>query len=238
MKKILYIIITSLFALNAKSQTIDSAVNPMSTSVIYDSIYGFNPLLINGINNFNTYLQTEGHQYFNSKEFSSGSITIKNHQFQNCLLNYDVYNQQVYLEYTDKHGATNMLKLSNAWIDEFTLQKDTFRLESFKNYDRSIFQVIGKKNVQILFAWKKEYKLNSTQSTSTYLFTEPTKVSYIKINDNIVRFKNNRSFIKSFNSSVQSNIKQYLKTNKISISSASTETLVSLVNYCNNIIAP
>lgn len=237
MKKSLFLIVLIAFftSNNTLCQHIDSTIIENQSSVFFDSIYGINPTIINGIGNSINYYKANGHPYLYSKEYEKGTVTIKNSKFLNCSLNYDIYHQKIYLIYTNQFGSSNTIELSNAWIDGFSLGLNNFKILSFNDYKTNIFQVLGDDNIQILFLWSKEYKLNNMQTSYPYFFTDPKRISFVKIYDRTFKFHNNRSFVKAFDPKFQGSIKSYMRQHRISLSTDTNEKLLGLINYCNNI---
>ena len=64
------------------------------------AIYGLDPLLYNGrIYTFNLSKETIGHPFMHSQNYESGDVVIRNEKFEDVLLNYDIYNQELILIY-------------------------------------------------------------------------------------------------------------------------------------------
>lgn len=237
-KHIVFIVIaTLLLPHKIFSQSIISVNTETQPSTFFDSIYGANPNLVNGIGNKVNYYRADGHPFLYSKDYSKGSISIKNTNFNNCLLNYNIYNQCIYLMYSNQFGSTNTVELSNAWIDGFSIGENNFKILSFDDYQNRIFEEIGDGEHKILYFWSKEYKLNTLQASLPYFFTDPMRESFVKVDGKIHKYKNNRTFVKAFDPDLQINIKTYLRQHKINVAHASNESLRHLINYCNNLIS-
>lgn len=232
------IITTVLLSIKTKCQDTDKLFDNFVYNSHIDSVCGNNPILLNGCYSELKYYRSSGHQYIYSEEFIQGSITLNNNIFLNCYLNYDILNQRVFINYIDRIGSRNIIELSNAWIKEFVLGTKRFEILKENNNSKKIFQTIGNGSIQILYFWRKEYKMDNFQTTSPYYFTDPIKQCYIKINDQLYPFKNNRQFVKALKDNYKDPVKKYLKANNLNIALASYENLVDLINYCNNLIVP
>jgi hypothetical protein len=198
-----------------------------------DSVYGLDPWLYNGkLYNPNVFQHAKGNPYFMDKQFVSGSIKINNIIYPRLELNYDIYNQKLLLNYTDLHGATQIIEISPSWLQAFIMSNYTFRLIRNHQYPTRIYQVLEGDSVSILYYWKKDYKLDDTfTSGSTYAFSEPIRIKYVKIGDELYGYKNNREFVKSFDVSVQMSVNKYLKNNRIKVKKAPDKTMMAFLQF-------
>jgi hypothetical protein len=115
-----------------------------ATSPEFDRIYGPDPLLYNG-KKYIYFLPpgTGGHQFLAQPEFTEGEVIIKQIRFSRVSLNYDIYNQQLLLEYPDETGANGIIEVSKAWLDGFHLAGMDFIMHDFGDKPR-FYQVLGK----------------------------------------------------------------------------------------------
>lgn len=214
--------------------------NPIADTIIIDGRYnaqfGLDGTLINGKKYQAYYSSTAGHQFYRTGNFTKGSLTIKGIKFENCLINYDIFNQLVILKYNDAFGSENIIELSRAWLDDFVLENTYFKVINLDEVTQKIFQVIGEGEVVCFYYWKKIHKLNSMQSSTNYSFSEPQRTSFVMIKGHIFEYKNNRSFIKRFTPENRDLVKSYLKRNKIKVMKASDAIVEQLINYCNKSI--
>ena len=157
------------------------------------SIYGLDPLLYNGRNySFSLSYETVGHPFIHTKNYEPGYVVIRDNKFEDILLNYDIYNQEIILKYQDIHGANNLIKLSKAWLRMFYLRNNEFVLMETEDGQQGFFQVIGSESLKVLYSWQKTMSLSNVAGKSNYQFSEPVKTMYLFNNGDFYRFRNNK----------------------------------------------
>jgi hypothetical protein len=199
-----------------------------------DKVYGLDPALYNG-RRYIFFLppNTTGNQYLEGPHFEKGEVRIRSVIYNDLELNFDVYNQQLILQYKDNIGAVNLLIVSDAWLESFSFKGLNFELISSQDTLKRIFQVLGTGPYRILYHWKKELNLESFQGSQNHMFTNPKKEMNLQSGNQILRFLNNKSFYSLFESDKRIAIKGYLRKNKIKVKKASDQIMTGLVNYCN-----
>lgn len=202
----------------------------------FDSKYGLDPILYNGKDyTFFVSSSIEGHQFFESKEFSEGSLTIKGNEYKNLNLNYDIYNQQILLKYENINGVLNIIEISKAWLKSFRINGFYFELKTTKDNSSQIFQVIGNDNVKMLIKWQKSMKLETGTVSAHYSFTKPNRKIFLQIDSELYQVKSKRALLKLFNEMEQISIKKYLKKHKIKLKKASIQQMKKFISFCNTI---
>lgn len=200
------------------------------------SIYGLDPLLHNGRNySFSLSHETVGHPFIQTQNYEPGYVVIRNERFEDILLNYDIYNQELILKYQDIHGALKFIKLSKAWLRKFYLHDDEFVLMETENRQKSFFQVIGHDGLEVLYKWQKKMSLSMQTGNTNYQFSEPVKTMYLSKNGEFYRFRNNKSFIAYFDPGKRDSVKKYLTENSINVKKASDEKMLNLITFCSHI---
>jgi len=200
-----------------------------------DRVYGLDPLLYNG-KKYTYFLPsgTGGNQFLFSTDYFTGEVTIKGKSFEGITLNYDIYNQQLLLQYASETGAFNIIEISKAWLESFRLGNLEFQCLSFDN-DPHFYQVLGDGPFYILYYWRKELRLNNSYGAKNFTFTPSMKSQYVFIGDKLQPFRNNRSLISLFDPGHKSEIKNYIYRNRIKIKNASDQTMTELINYIGNL---
>jgi hypothetical protein len=205
-------------------------------TVSQDPIYGFDPLLYNGVTySFFPKPGTGGSQYLFKEFDANGSISLRGITFEGLILNYDVFNQQLVLKYTNSSGATNLIAISAAWLEGFELNGSHFETFAKADTNKSIFQVLGFGHDKILFYFGKELLLDSFKSNSNHYFSEARKNMFVFTGEKMTGFNSNRGFIRCFDSKKNDEIKKYLRKNKVQVKKASDRQMVELINYCNTL---
>ena len=200
-----------------------------------DKVYGLNPLLHNGIK-YTFYLPpgTGSHQYLQSPDYFTGSVTIKEVTFEGITLNYDIYNQQLLLKYMDEKGAFNIIEVSKSWLKEFHLGNKYFIYMDFGN-GKNFYQVLGKNRVKLLYHWFKFLKLDMGTNSGNFTFTPAIKSSYILKDNELRPFRNKRGLIEILGQQHKKEIKRFMRQNGIKLKKASEEEMTELINYLGDL---
>jgi hypothetical protein len=201
-----------------------------------DSIYGLDPVLYNGkLYTSRLPANIKGHPYLASPDFKTGYVIIKDQKFDNILLNYDIYNQELLLNYQDIAGSTRIILISKSWLNGFGLPDKKFGFIPGNDGQKRIFQVIGNDTLKVLFYWEKELSLSRQTGNTDYYFSDPVKIMYLCGNTGLYRFRNNRNFSDYFSPDKKNKIASYIRENRINVRKAPDTIMLLLVSYCNNI---
>ena len=213
-----------------------SCVSAQQLKTRVDDVYGFDPSLYNGRQyTFFPPANTGGNQYFSSVRFEKGSVTIRNVTYNGLALNYDIYNQQLILEYKNNLDAPSLIILSDAWLKSFSYNGSNFEIISSQDTLKRIYQVLGTGPDRILYYWKKKLNLDSYQGTKNYFFSSAIKEMNLYSGNKILRYWNNKIFCSLFETEKKTAIKEYLRKKKINIKKASDQIMTDLISYCNTL---
>jgi hypothetical protein len=193
------------------------------------------PTLINGKQYVFNVFQVEGHQFLGNENFIKGTLTLKGETYHNLDLRYDIYNQELTLRFTNQFESQKIIIVSNAWLTGFTMGDKKFELIDDENGTKRIYQTLGTGNVRVIYSWKKDLRLNT--SNGLYSFTRPFRGSYILIDDIKHQYLTNRGFAKVFGENISPMVKKYLRQNRIKVAKADDLVIEELINYCNSIQA-
>lgn len=213
-----------------------NVLEAQKTKYDFDPIYGLDPILYNGKDySFFVSSSIEGHQFFESKDYSKGALTIKGNEYENLNLNYDIYNRQILLKYNDAKGVVNIVEISKAWLESFKINGYYFELMKSGDSTQMIFQVVGDEGIRILINWQKSMKLKTESVSSYYFFSKPQRSVYVLNNNELTKVRRKRDFLSVFNTEAQIDIKKYLKQQKIKLKKASIPEMEDLMKYCNTL---
>jgi hypothetical protein len=197
------------------------------------SVNNLDPVLING-KKYDFYSHNiNGHQFLNDNSFSEGEVTINGEVYTDLMLNLDIYNQQLIMLFKSPQGSDQVIVMSDAWIESFRINNQIFEYRILADGSKKIFQVVGSKNIKVLYRWSKLMALNS--SSGKHHFSHPNKEAFLLIDDEIKGFKKNRSFINCFSEDKKPQLKKHLKANKIKVSRLNDSEMESLIDYCNTL---
>ncbi len=196
-----------------------------------DKVYGLDQTLYNGKKySFIVPPGTSGHQFLQAQLFSDGTLTLKGKEYHDIALNYDIYNQQLLLQYADDNFPVNFIEVSKAWLQSFSLGDMKFRLLQLEK-EPQFYQVIGDGPLQILYFWRKTLNLNDVIGTSNFVFSVPLRDSFVLMNRQLKPFKTRRSLIQLFDRGQRQEIKNYMRKNKIKVKKSSDHAMADLINF-------
>jgi len=201
-----------------------------------DKVYGNDPLLFNGRTYvFITPPGTGGSQFLFDKFDAQGTIQLRNTSFTNISLNYDVYNQLVILKYIDAISSTGFIEISAAWLETFGLYGSHYEYVSGTDTTKRIYQVLGDGDMKIMYYHHKELLIDTRTAMRNHYFSNAVKEMYVKKDKSLIKYKNNKSFVKAFGVNSQAGIKKYMRKNNIRVKKANDQEMTELINYCNTL---
>ncbi len=204
-----------------------------------DQIYGLNPQLYNG-KYYSFFLppDTKRTPFLKDSAFLKGSVTINNTRYDHLSLNYDIYNQQLILRYKTRVGNTQLIIISDAWLQSFTLGDKHFERIKVSDTSKRIFQVLGEGKTRILYYWRKNLALSNSYGATNFVFSKPVRKSFIQFGNTLMRYGNNKHFIRLFTPDIQAKIAKYLHRNRVNVKKSDDRTITRLIRYCNTITIP
>lgn len=201
-----------------------------------DRIYGYDPLLYNGrVYAFFPKPGTAGTPYIFSDFDTQGSVTVRGVTYTNLNLNYDLYNQQLILNYKTILGSSSFIELSLAWLETFEIKDLHFEVVTSIDTSKRIFQVLGSGPYQIRYSLFKALLPDSRTASRNYFFTNTEKEMFVFSGNKMTKYKNNRSFTAAFSPTKQDAIRKFIRKNKIKVKKASDFKMTELINYCNTL---
>jgi len=202
---------------------------------VLDRIYGPDQTLFNG-KKYTYYPPpgTERHQYLFSPDFVEGSVTIKGKNYNDVTLNYDIFNQQLLLQFPDKNGPRNRIEVSKARLESFRLGNMNFEYLKLEKEPR-FFQVLGQSPVQILYYWRKNLDVNGIIGSYHLTFTRAVRDSFILKDGQLKPFNTKRKLITLFDPGIRPEIKSYLRKNKVNVKKASDRVIEEMLVFIANL---
>lgn len=197
--------------------------------------YGQDADLVNGEKYFYLYTRSDGDPFLNS-ETQLAMLRVRGKEFAEQQLRYDIFNQQLILEYEDVYGGMNSLVLRDEWVEWFSYMTRTFRKMEGPDGVVGYYQIVHEGTVSCYYRWRKQYLLNLNMGVQNYYFTEPSRNSYLYMNEAFILFRNNGGFVKSFPKKNQKAIKKLLKQSKIKVMKVSDANMRHLLKYCNSLV--
>ncbi len=196
--------------------------------------YGSDADLVNGEKYSYPYSQALGDPFF-FPETRTAEITIHEKEFKGQLLRYDIYNQQLILDYENLYGVSASLVLRSQWVESFAFENQKFKKMEGPDGKSGFFQILGEGQIDCIYLWNKKYLLNLTSGEQSYYFTDPDRSSFLRIEGQVHPYKSNGNFIKAFDPGLQKPLKQFLRQAKIKVKTASDAQMRHLLEYCNTL---
>jgi hypothetical protein len=215
--------------------SIPFTLRSQDTSQGYDHIYGLDQTLCNGKKY--TYVAppgSNGNQYLLSPFFSVGSVTIRGQCYRDITLNYDIFNQQLLLQYADDIGPVNIIEVSKAWLTAFSMANRNFEFLNLEK-EPQFYQVLGEGPVRILYFWRKSINLNDAIGSSNFIFTAALRDCYVLLNGQLKPFNTKRSLINIFDPGHRQEIKSYLRKHNVKVKKASDQAMADLITFIGNL---
>jgi len=196
--------------------------------------YGSDANLVNGEKYFYPYTRSEGDPFFFS-EPRQVAIRVHEKEFAGQLVKYDIFSQQVILDVKDIYGGITSLVLRNEWVESFTFETHVFKRMNGPDGDASYYQVVVDGPISCVYSWSKEYLMNLNSGVQSYYFTEAQKKSFLVINNTFFPYRNNKTFLKAFDSGQQKTIKQFMRQSKVKVNKSPDWQMRHLIEYCNTL---
>ena len=214
----------------------DQPILPSKEIDNLESVYGVDPSLYNGFL-YNSFFpgKVKGDQYFATSNYIKGEATIRGVKYKDIDLNYDIYKQELLLKYVNSSKVFNIISISKAWLEDFTIGETRFVIFSTPETPNKIYQVIGNDSIQVLVHWQKVIAYDNDFQGYTSLYFNINKELNVLVNKSLMKFNSNKSFVQLFAKDKQAYIKKYLRQNKIKVNSAPDQKMGELIIYCNKI---
>ncbi len=224
---------------SAYAQEQSSNINADNYNEIYQSVlneYGFDQVLVNGVFYGDRYREEIGHPFLVESKFSKGTLVFRERKYKGVEINYDIYEQQLVL-YITHHNSIAWIIPPHDFISSFSIGDKFFTKQTFQN-DQQFYQVIfDSEKLRCLYYW---YKLRSDSDHKTnynsYEFSDSRKKTFLLLNDEYVRYRDNRSFANLFPGEIKSEIRKYIKANGIKVAKSSDSDIIELISYCNSML--
>jgi len=174
-------------------------------------------------------------QFLYSKDFVSGSLEVNQQTYFDKQINYDIYKQKLLLSFQDQNQANRIIEIPLIHLESFSMENKYFKLIAWDDSTRRIFQQIGENDIQILIYWFKELNAISSTDNYNYQFTDAKKQIWILKEGDFHQVTNNKNFHKLFPAEKQTELKKWMKSQRIKIQKSGDINLDLLIKYCENL---
>ena len=193
--------------------------------------YGLDQELINGFQYYNHFIRHLGHPFYPDDEFHKGSVSINAKKFDDVLLKYDCYSQELILKYGDLENNYNLLILNNLHLSSFSLEDYNFQKFSIEGEQDLFYQLINSRTLSVYIHWKKNLTATNANLKHSHEFGKLIRKYYISYEGEIHSFKSRASFRSHFPDSQQKEIKKYFRQKQISIRKADPAEIQHLLDF-------
>jgi len=191
--------------------------------------YGQDQELVNGKQYYNIHLLSSGNPYLLGGPTHKGSVTINGKQYEDIRLRYDIYYQQLEVDYQTINGANNEVILVSDRLDEFTVGELLFRRIVNNEGQGQFYQEIGDGKLVVYVSWEKKLVPVSGDSQILEYFTSAKRSYLVQLDGTDHTFKNRKQFIKLLPEVLQKDVKKLMKSYNINLSNASPAQLTVLM---------
>lgn len=201
----------------------------------FEKLYGLDQNLVNGIRYIPEYPGSEGHPFLDDEHFSYGTIQIGPKSYSIVLIAYNVYKQNIIMQYTSFAGGPEMIILPNQNIQSFQLGLRKFEKHDPGAEGEKYYQVIDGGGLKCYYYLTKVLNRSTSPGGSFYNFSSLKRKSFLLKEGELFSFKSKGSFIGLFEAQYQKAIKNYFRENKIRMKQITDKRMIGLLQFCNEL---
>ncbi len=228
-------LVSLLFIVPVRGQQLSPDSQPAYPELV-DRAYGQDQELVNGMQYYNHHPRSLGNPYLLEGFVHQGSVSIRGVIYKNVWLKYDIYTQQVEVEYRTLNGADNQVVLVGDRVDEFRIGEHFFRNLSFKGEPEQFFQVIGSGRMICYISWDKKLIPRVSDSRFTEEYTSPKRKYLLELDGEISEFQSKSDFVKLFPENRKKEMKKLVRQNSMQFRIASPAQLNLFLIAASNLL--
>jgi len=202
--------------------------------ISFDQTYGSDYNLLNGRQYYQIY-SSDSDPYLNAGLSRPGKVVIQGVTYEGILINYDLYQQVVILQYIGYGGEIRYLTMNRELVDEFELDGQLFRKAVFEGTGESYAQVIPSETRRFLITFRKELNFSPSSLATPYHYGKQKKRIFLEASGTKYPVGSRSSFLKTFDENERPAVMQYLKREKIRFHRATDSKLLGLLQYCDQL---
>ena len=195
------------------------------------------PFIQNGEYYTYPYYNANGHPFLGQKDFETGSVVFRGKTYEGLSLNYDIFNQQLILS-REQNGVLQMNLLAPEFVSGFFLKGKQFSKLASNVEAPAFYQLISESgSVSCYYSlFKDRREIRDSGNRSIYSFSEQKSRRYLLLDEQLQRYKSNKTFLKLFPDQSRTQIKEYMKENRISVMEADNQLMIRLTEYCDKVL--
>jgi hypothetical protein len=194
-----------------------------------------NQVLYNGKMWRNLYSMVKGDQFFFSREYLQGSLTINGSSYKNILINYDIYNDEILT--ANNHGS--IIQLNKEMVDSFLMvyAGKTYRFVNVREDSLSVLKgyvkVLYQEKSALYVKYKKEIQALAIEDKYD-MFYRLYRIYFVK--DGKVYQISSKSDLLKVLQEDKARIKDFMKKNRLKVSKTEPESFIPVIRYYDSLI--
>lgn len=231
---LLALLFSSAFA--QESQVLDlSSVQLDHLSGIYSESVQSESRFINGSEYRDSYGRANGHQFFLSENWHTGSLVMDGKRYRQLSLRYDIYADQLIYNHIHESGIY-AIKLNSFKIDSFLISGHRFcKINSGASPGEGIhpgfYELISAGHASFYQKWQKRYNDPTQNSPGEFVLD---KELYILNQDIYHKISRKPGLIKALDDR-EKEIRDFIKEKHLYIGSGDVSTIKQVVDYYNSL---
>lgn len=230
----LMVVMGLTFACALHAQPADTAYAALRN--LAGEVYGTDDLLVNGRGYSPQHYNAARHPYFNSEDFTTGSLTAQDKFFDALPLIYNIAADELVLRYVPADGNTIFVVLNPRLVQSFDLEGHHFIIlpplpaPAPAGYVEEVF------DGSFLFVKKytKTFVNNYSPTTPHGSFTRRQATPYIIAHQKATKILSRKDLLRYFDTN-KKEIKAYLRQHHIKYKKATSAQLTSLMNFIDQL---
>lgn len=198
----------------------------------FDRSYGSDYNLLNG-RQYYLYYSSNSHPFLYSDQSRPGDLILGGISYQGVPLNYDLYQQEVILQYISHSGESRHVILNSEMVEEFVLVNKVFRKVALEGRDPGYAQVIGSGGLRFYVFFSKKMNEIPSMNTTPYHYTRLARHIFLERKGSATPVSSRGSFLQQFEPGIRQDIKQYMRQQHIRLRKASDAVLTGLLQFCS-----
>jgi hypothetical protein len=181
-----------------------------------------------------------GDPYFNSMDWSTGTLFINGKTYPNIFMKYDIIIDELVIKVKTELSVERLIAINKSQVDSFLIgsalfvnSRNLFPNENKNTYYEKIYQ--GRLSLYRQF--QKTFIEMYNSSSPNGKFSTQKSYSYIFSNQKLTGVNNTKSFFACFEKAEHDKIRKFLKSKNISYKKMTVPQMIDLMDFCNSNIS-
>lgn len=181
-----------------------------------------------------------GDPYYNSMDWSAGTLFINGKTYSSIFMKYDIIIDELIIKVKTELSVERLIAINKSQVDSFLIgsvlfvnSRNLFPNENKNTYYEKIYQ--GKLSLYRQF--QKTFIEMYNSSSPNGKFSTQKSFSYIFSNQKLTAVNNTKSFFACFEKAEHDKIRKFLKSENISYKKMTVPQMIDLMDFCNSNIS-